>query len=557
MHRRRSPPGCRRRPARSRRRPPPSPSAGSAGSPGRGPPRGSTPSTMSAAGGDQHLADGDALDRPCPRIGPATASASSADPASFTPPALPRPPTRTWALITTLARAPPARIRSAAARASAAVRATSQAGPAGPGREQRLGVGFLDLHARRAPVVAPIVSGRECRRARGSRSSATSRRRRQRRGTGPNRLRTTPSAGDAVAANVASALEFAAMTHRVTLIPGDGIGPELAEATRRVLDASGVAFDWEVVEAGEAVIAAVRHAAARNTSSSRSGATGSRSRARSRRPSASGFRSVNVTLRQALSLYANLRPARSMSGLETRYEDVDLVIVRENTEDLYAGIEHMVGRDAAESIKIITRSRLRADRPLRLRVRRRQRPPQGHGRAQGEHHEALRRPVPRELPDDRRRLRGPDRVRGPHRRQHVHAAGPEAGAVRRAGAAEPLRRHRERPLRRASSAASASRRAPTSATEAAVFEPVHGSAPKYAGQNKANPTALILSGRADAPPPRLPGRAAERVENGHPRRDRRGRATTYDLGGTAGTSEFADAIIERLGARRRRRRAPA
>ena len=81
------------------------------------------------------------------------------------------------------------------------------------------------------------------------------------------------------------------------------------------------------------------------------------------------------TLRQALGLYANLRPARSMEGLETRYEDVDLVIVRENTEDLYAGIEHMVGRDAAESIKIITRGGVRADRPLRLRVRGRQRPP--------------------------------------------------------------------------------------------------------------------------------------------------------------------------------------
>src|SRR4029078_2943455 len=73
-------------------------------------------------------------------------------------------------------------------------------------------------------------------------------------------------------------------------------------------------------------------------------------------PVGSGFRSVNVGLRQALDLYANLRPARSMQGVESRYVDVDLVIVRENTEDLYAGIEHMVGRDAAESIKIITRA---------------------------------------------------------------------------------------------------------------------------------------------------------------------------------------------------------
>ena len=145
------------------------------------------------------------------------------------------------------------------------------------------------------------------------------------------------------------------MAHRVTLIPGDGIGPELAEASRRVLDATGVAFEWEVVDAGKAVMAEYGPRF-RPTSWSRSGATRSRSKARSRRRSARGSRSVNVTLRQELGLYANLRPARSIKGLETRYEDVDLVIVRENTEDLYAGIEHMVGPDAAESIKIITRA---------------------------------------------------------------------------------------------------------------------------------------------------------------------------------------------------------
>src|SRR6476620_9679120 len=144
------------------------------------------------------------------------------------------------------------------------------------------------------------------------------------------------------------------MPHRVTLIPGDGIGPELAEASRRVLDASGVAFDWEVVDAGEAVMAEYgtplpEHVLAsiqRNKIALKGPIT---------TPVGEGFRSVNVALRQALDLYANLRPARSIEGLDTRYEDVDLVIVRENTEDLYAGIEHMVGPDAAASIKIITR----------------------------------------------------------------------------------------------------------------------------------------------------------------------------------------------------------
>src|SRR5438094_4474409 len=144
------------------------------------------------------------------------------------------------------------------------------------------------------------------------------------------------------------------MTHRVTLIPGDGIGPELAVATRRVLDATGIGFEWEVVDAGEAVMAEygtplpdhVLESIRRNRVALKGPIT---------TPVGEGFRSVNVTLRQVLELYANVRPVRTIPGIESRYDDVDLVIVRENTEDLYAGIEHMVGRDAAESIKIITR----------------------------------------------------------------------------------------------------------------------------------------------------------------------------------------------------------
>src|SRR5919112_4234504 len=136
------------------------------------------------------------------------------------------------------------------------------------------------------------------------------------------------------------------MVQRVTLIPGDGIGPELAEATRRVLDASGVAFEWEVQDAGEAQLAqhgtplpeAVLESIRRNRVALKGPIT---------TPVGEGFRSVNVTLRQTLGLYANVRPARSMTGLDARYDNVDLVIVRENTEDLYAGIEHRVGRDAA------------------------------------------------------------------------------------------------------------------------------------------------------------------------------------------------------------------
>src|SRR3970282_1490599 len=138
-------------------------------------------------------------------------------------------------------------------------------------------------------------------------------------------------------------------------IPGDGIGPELADATVTVLEATGIGFEWRRVDAGESqnalhgtpvpgsVLDSIRE-----TKVALKGPITT--------PIGEGFRSVNVTLRQALDLYANLRPARSMRGLESRYEDGDLVTVRENTEDLYAGIEHMVGPDAAESIKIITRA---------------------------------------------------------------------------------------------------------------------------------------------------------------------------------------------------------
>jgi isocitrate dehydrogenase (NAD+) len=145
------------------------------------------------------------------------------------------------------------------------------------------------------------------------------------------------------------------VAYAVTLIPGDGIGPELAEATTRVLEATGLEFEWDTQTAGEATIAAEGTPLPdRVIDSIRR--TGVAIKGPITTPVGSGFRSVNVGLRQALELYANVRPARTMQGVETRYDHVDLIVVRENTEDLYAGIEHRVGPDAAESIKIITRA---------------------------------------------------------------------------------------------------------------------------------------------------------------------------------------------------------
>ena len=336
---------------------------------------------------------------------------------------------------------------------------------------------------------------------------------------------------------------MAAMTHRVTLIPGDGIGPEVAEATRRVLDASGVAFAWEVVDAGEAVIAEYgtplpEHVLAsirKNRVALKGPIT---------TPIGEGFRSVNVTLRQALNLYANVRPARSMVGLESRYENVDLVIVRENTEDLYAGIEHRVGRDAAESIKIITREA--SERIARYAF--------DYAVANGRHTvTAIHKANIMKLSDGlflescrtvaaeyEGRIAFEDRivdnmcmqlVQKPERYDVLVApnlygdiiSDLAAGLVGGLGVAPGA----------------------NIGTEAAVFEPVHGSAPKYAGQNRANPTALILSGVLMLRHLGETG-AAERVEDALRTVIAEGRTVTYDLGGTAGTSEFADAIVARL-----------
>jgi isocitrate dehydrogenase (NAD+) len=333
------------------------------------------------------------------------------------------------------------------------------------------------------------------------------------------------------------------MTHTVTLIPGDGIGPELAEATKRVLDASGVAFEWEVVEAGDAVLAregtplpqSVLDSIIRNKVAIKGPIT---------TPVGVGFRSVNVALRQTLGLYANVRPVRSIPGLVTRYENVDLVIVRENTEDLYAGIEHMVGPDAAESIKIITRAA--SERIARYAFE--YAVTNGRTKVTAVHKANIMKFSDGLFLESCRTIAAQydgkiafeDRIVDNMCMQLVQK--PElydvlvlpnlygdivsdlcAGLVGGLGVAPGA----------------------NIGPDAAVFEAVHGSAPKYAGQNKANPTALMLSGVLLL---RHIGEqaAATRVEDAIRAVIAEGRTVTYDLGGSAGTSEFADAIVARL-----------
>ena len=143
------------------------------------------------------------------------------------------------------------------------------------------------------------------------------------------------------------------MRHKVTLIPGEGIGPEVASATRRVLEAVGVQIDWQEMEArtdkstedGQLVNQAVVEAVKRNHVALK----GPMATA-----IAGGAPSVNVALRKALDLYSNLRPVKNLPGVKSRFENVDIVLVRENTEDLYSGLEHEVVPGVVESLKIIT-----------------------------------------------------------------------------------------------------------------------------------------------------------------------------------------------------------
>jgi len=331
------------------------------------------------------------------------------------------------------------------------------------------------------------------------------------------------------------------MAHRVTLIPGDGVGPEITRAACRVIDAV-LPVEWEVVEAGEAVIPEygnplpdyVLESVKKNKVALKGPLT---------TPVGKGFRSVNVTLRQELDLYANVRPARNLPGIATRYDGVDLIVVRENTEDLYAGIEHRVGRDAAESIKIITREASTRIARFAFELARRQ----GRKKVTAVHKANIMklsdglflecaRQVAESYPD----IIFEDMIVDAMCMKLVQS--PEnydvlvlpnlygdivsdlcAGLVGGLGVAPGA----------------------NIGDAAAVFEPVHGSAPKHAGRNKVNPLAVILSGvlmlqhLGEVEAAGCIMRAVEQVlaEKTH---------LTYDLGGTAGTDEMSAAVIAAL-----------
>lgn len=339
------------------------------------------------------------------------------------------------------------------------------------------------------------------------------------------------------------------MAYRVTLIPGDGTGPELIEATRRVLEATGVQFEWDVQEAGADVMDRYGTPLPEHVLDSlRRTKVGLKGPITT--PVGTGFRSVNVALRQALDLYANVRPARSFKGVQGPFEDIDLVVIRENTECLYVGIEHEVIPDeAAEAIRIITRRA--SERIVRFAFE--------YARANGRRkvtavHKAnilkttdglflkVAYEVAAQYPDiafDDRIIDNMCMQLVQHPHEYDVLVMPNlygdivsdlcSGLVGGLGMAPGA----------------------NIGADMAVFEPVHGSAPKYAGLNRVNPTATILSGVMML---RYLGEhaAAEGVERAVERVIAEGKYVTADLKPrrddptAVGTQEMADAIIRAM-----------
>jgi len=326
------------------------------------------------------------------------------------------------------------------------------------------------------------------------------------------------------------------------MIPGDGTGPELADAAMKVIDAAGVDIEWDIQKAGadvmeeagtplpEKVLESIR-------------TNGVALKGPITTPVGHGFRSINVLLRKELDLYANLRPARSIEGVKAPYTGLDLVMVRENTEDLYAGVEHMVNPDHAESIKIITRSASEriAHFAFDYAVR------EGRKKVTAIHKanilklsDGLFLECARKVAGEYPSIEFEDRIVDNMAMQLVQKPqlydvllAPNlygdiisdlcAGLVGGLGVAP----------------------SGNFGDHIAVFEPVHGSAPKYTGMNKVNPTAIILSGALML---RYLGqeRAADLVYQATAAVIGEGKTVTYDLGGDAGTSQMADAIVEKM-----------
>ncbi len=358
------------------------------------------------------------------------------------------------------------------------------------------------------------------------------------------------------------------MAYGVTLIPGDGTGPEIAAATRRVLEATGVEFDWDVQDAGVDVFEEEGNPLPERTVESIR-ERGIALKGPTTTPVGSGHRSINVALRKELDLYACIRPCKAYEGVRTRFPETDIVIVRENTEDLYAGIEFEQGSEEEERLARFLAEEL--DSPVRedsgisikpisifgseriveaafdyAKEYGRSKVTAAHKANIMKHSDGLFLDTAREVAERHSDIEFEDRIIDNLCNQLVSR--PEeydvivlpnlygdivsdlgAGMIGGLGLAPGA----------------------NIGSEGATFEATHGSAPKYKGQNKVNPTALMLSGTLML---RHLGEAeaADRMEGAIAEVIRKGEKVTYDLKPSrddptaVGTSEFADAVIEEM-----------
>ncbi|PYT98080.1 MAG: isocitrate dehydrogenase (NAD(+)) [Acidobacteria bacterium] len=334
------------------------------------------------------------------------------------------------------------------------------------------------------------------------------------------------------------------MKHQVTLIPGEGIGPEVAAATRRVLEAAGVEIEWEVI-AGRADESTdqsqrVNQAAIESVRRNRVALKGPMATA-----IAGGAPSVNVALRKSLDLYANLRPVKNIPGVKSHFEDVDLILVRENTEDLYSGLEHEVVPGVVESLKIITEK-------ASTRIAR--------------------------FAFDYARRHGRKKIHAIHKANIMKLSdGLFLRSVRTVAAQFPEMQYKELivdnacmqmvidPLQfdmlllpnlygdvmsdLAAGLVGGLGVVPSAniGDRCAMFEAVHGTAPDIAGKGLANPTALLLSAVLMLEHLGEPV-AAERIEAAILKTYRDGIYLTKDVGGKANTEQFTNAVLDGLAA---------
>jgi isocitrate dehydrogenase (NAD+) len=330
--------------------------------------------------------------------------------------------------------------------------------------------------------------------------------------------------------------------HRITLIPGDGIGPEVTDAAVKIIGASGVEIEWEVVPAGmealesyKTVLPEVVFESIRKNKVALKGPVGT--------PIGEGFKSVSVTIRKTLDLYANLRPVRSLPGIKSRYEGIDIVVVRENTEDLYSGLEYQIAPGVVETLKVITEKASLRIANFAFRFAKK---------------------------------RGRKKVTVLHKANIMKLSdGLFLNCVRKVAGDYPGIKYEEMIVDNASMQLILDPNrfdviltenlygdivseicaglvgglgfAPGAniGDECAVFEAAHGSAPDIAGKNLANPIAITLSAALLL---KYIGknREARSIENAISRVLIKGEVLTRDMGGNATTTEMRDAIIEEL-----------